>query len=102
MKVYWNLDGWQNNETALALNHSLYLPYGRQRVGTDTILIPTGEILANHPQSVNDFWTSPKQIGANFTNPTLLGNCGENCTGYGDAPYILLSYIAKVEWLGLG
>lgn len=81
--VYWNLDGWQNNETALALNHSLHLPYGGQRIDTDPILIPTGDILANQPGSVNDFRSAPKQIGANFSNPALLGNCGENCTGYG-------------------
>ncbi|CAD6445193.1 387ee951-f3bb-46ba-ac6b-f215af7876d1 [Sclerotinia trifoliorum] len=85
--TYWNLDGFANNETATALNHSLYLPYGGQRIGTDSILIPTGDIIANQPQSLNDFWSTPKQIGANFTNPDLLGNCGENCTGY-DTAYL--------------
>lgn len=80
--TYWNLDGWQNNETALVLNHSLHLPYAGQRVGVDPILIPTGDILANPQYAVNDFWSAPKQIGANFTSPDLLGNCGENCTGY--------------------
>ncbi|KAI9642825.1 hypothetical protein NHQ30_008558 [Ciborinia camelliae] len=85
--TYWNLDGFANNETATALNHSLYLPYGGQRIGTDSILIPTGDILANQPQSLNDFWSTPKQIGANFSNPDLLGNCGANCTGY-DTAYI--------------
>ncbi|KAF4633484.1 hypothetical protein G7Y89_g4625 [Cudoniella acicularis] len=80
--TYWNLDGFANTETPLALNHSLWLPYGGQRIGTDSILIPTGDILSNQPQSLNDFWSTPKQIGANFTNSDLLGNCGENCTGY--------------------
>jgi len=80
--AYWNLDGFANNETETALNHSLWLPYGGSRIATDPILIPTGDIQANQPQSLNDFWTTPKQIGANFTNPDLLGNCGDNCTGY--------------------
>ncbi|KAH8599339.1 galactose mutarotase-like domain-containing protein [Bisporella sp. PMI_857] len=80
--TYWNLDGFANNETDLALNHSLWLPYGGQRIGVDSILIPTGDILANPVNSFNDFWSAPKQIGANFTNPDLRGNCGENCTGY--------------------
>jgi len=80
--TYWNLDGFANNETATALNHSLWLPYGGQRVDVDNILIPTGDILANQPGSVNDFYSTPKQLGANFTNPDLLGNCGYNCTGY--------------------
>lgn len=83
IKVYWNLDGFQNNETDLALNHSVWLPYGGQRVDVDSILIPSGNILSNAPHSLNDFWTSPKQLGANFSNPDLLGNCGDNCTGYG-------------------
>lgn len=85
-QTYWNLDGFANNETALALNHSLWLPYGGQRVGTDTILIPTGDILGNEQGGLNDFWSTPKQIGANFTNPDLNGNCGFNCTGYGKFP----------------
>jgi len=80
--AYWNLDGFANNETATALNHSFWLPYGGSRIATDGILIPTGDIQANQPQSLNDFWSAPKQIGANFTNPDLLGNCGDNCTGY--------------------
>lgn len=81
-QTYWNLDGWANPNTPLALNHSLWLPYGGQRVDADPILIPTGDILANKQNSLNDFWSAPKQIGANFTNPDLLGNCGTNCTGY--------------------
>ncbi|PVH70839.1 aldose 1-epimeras-like protein [Cadophora sp. DSE1049] len=80
--TYWNLDGFANNETATALNHTLHLPYGGQRIDTDSILIPTGDILANEKDGLNDFWSKPKQIGANFTNPDLLGNCGGNCTGY--------------------
>lgn len=53
--TYWNLDGFQNPNTALALNHSLYLPYSGQRVATDGILIPNGTILPNQQGSVNDF-----------------------------------------------
>ncbi|KAK0100739.1 hypothetical protein ONS95_007189 [Cadophora gregata] len=82
--VYWNLDGFANNETGLALNHTLHMPYAGQRIATDSILIPTGDILGNEKDGLNDFWSKPKQIGANFTNPDLLGNCGGNCTGYGE------------------
>ncbi|KAA8571565.1 hypothetical protein EYC84_001563 [Monilinia fructicola] len=96
--TYWNLDGFANNETATALNHSLYLPYGGQRIGTDSILIPTGDIVANQPQSLNDFWSTPKQIGANFSNPDLLGNCGENCTGYDTAYIINRDALVPYSW----
>ncbi|KAL2073085.1 hypothetical protein VTL71DRAFT_10409 [Oculimacula yallundae] len=94
--VYWNLDGFANNETAKAFNHTLHLPYGGSRIDTDGILIPTGNILANEKDGLNDFWSKPKQIGANFTNPDLLGNCGDNCTGY-DTCY-LTNRIAPYSW----
>jgi aldose 1-epimerase len=86
--TYWNLDGFANNETDLALNHTLYLPYSGQCVGTDSILIPNGTILPNQPGSVNDFWTAPKQLGADISSPDLVGNCGANCTGY-DTCYLV-------------
>ncbi|OTB04225.1 hypothetical protein M426DRAFT_321076 [Hypoxylon sp. CI-4A] len=80
--VYWNLDGFANNETNTALNHTFYLPYSGQRVGVDNILIPTGDIVANKKGSVNDFWSAPKQIGADLQKAEADGNCGFNCTGY--------------------
>lgn len=86
--TYWNLDGFANNETQSALNHTLFMPYSGQRVGVDNILIPTGEILANANGSVNDFWSGPKQIGASFGDPEIHGNCGFNCTGYGESLYL--------------
>lgn len=85
--TYWNLDGFANNETQTVFNHSLFMPYSGQRVDVDNILIPTGDILANQPDSVNDFWSAPKQIGANISSPELEGNCGFNCTGYGKFLY---------------
>ncbi|OAQ79958.1 aldose 1-epimerase [Purpureocillium lilacinum] len=81
--TYWNLDGFANNETNTALNHTLHMPYGGQRVGVDNILIPTGDILANAKGSVNDFWSKPKQLGADLEKPEIVGNCGFNCSGYG-------------------
>jgi aldose 1-epimerase len=81
--TYWNLDGFANNETNLALNHTFYTPYSGQRVDVDNILIPTGDILANHPGSVNDFWSAPKQIGSGFQDTEIQNNCGFNCSGYG-------------------
>lgn len=86
--TYWNLDGFQNPNTPTALNHTLHLPYSGQRIATDGILIPNGTILPNQQYDVNDFWSSPKQIGANFSSPDLLGNCGTGCLGY-DTAYIV-------------
>ncbi|CCU74944.1 aldose 1-epimerase [Blumeria hordei DH14] len=85
--TYLNLDGFSNDETATALNHSLWLPFAGQRIDTDPILVPTGDIRGNAEGSVNDFWSKPKQIGADFASPDLVGNCGYNCVGY-DTCYI--------------
>lgn len=85
--AYWNLDGFANNETDNALNHTLHMPYSGQRVGVDNILIPNGDILPNKNGSVNDFWSKPKQIGASMDDPDLVNNCGFNCTGYGKQFY---------------
>lgn len=63
------------------------MPYAGQRVGCDGNLIPNGTILNNARGSVNDFWSAPKQLGANFTAADMPGNCGTNCTGY-DTCYI--------------
>jgi aldose 1-epimerase len=80
--TYWNLDGFQNPETPLALNWTLSLPYSGQRVGVDGILIPNGTILPNQEGSANDFWSKPKQIGASWNDPDIEGNCGTGCKGY--------------------
>lgn len=81
--TYWNLDGFGNNETRLALNHSLHMPDARRRVGVDSILVPTGELLANDEDSVNDFWSAPRQLGKGFESPGIKDNCGLGCSGYG-------------------
>jgi aldose 1-epimerase len=80
--VYWNLDGFQNPMSSLALNHTLELPFSGQRIEVDPILVPTGNIIPNMRGSVNDFWSRPKQIGTSFSDPSLEGNCGAGCTGY--------------------
>lgn len=80
--TYLNLDSFQNPDTPLALNHTLFMPYAHQRVAIDNIEIPTGEILTNQKYCVHDFWATPKQLGANISSPDLLGACGFNCTGY--------------------
>ncbi|KAF2874424.1 galactose mutarotase-like domain-containing protein [Massariosphaeria phaeospora] len=96
--TYWNLDGFANPDTPTALNHTFHLPYSGQRVGVDGILIPDGTILANEPYSVNDFWSAPKQIGANHTAPELVGNCGTNCRGYDNCYIVNRDQDGPYDW----
>lgn len=95
---YWNLDGFGNNETNDALNHTLHLPYSGQRVGVDNILIPDGTIISNEPGSVNDFWTAPKQLGADLGKPEAYGNCGFNCTGYDTCWLVNRAQAGPYDW----
>ncbi|KAF2170070.1 hypothetical protein M409DRAFT_64439 [Zasmidium cellare ATCC 36951] len=96
--TYWQLDGFQNPATPLALNHTLHLPHAGQRIDADGILIPTGDVSANKKYSVNDFWSSPKQLGSNITGPDLLGNCGTNCTGYDNCYLTNRDALSSYDW----
>ncbi len=78
--TYWNLDGFQNPHADTTVNHTLYMPYATERIATDNILIPTGDILAN--DDAFNFWSEPKKIGTDLSPSSLLGACGYNCTGY--------------------
>ncbi|KAH8730955.1 galactose mutarotase-like domain-containing protein [Phaeosphaeriaceae sp. PMI808] len=96
--TYWNLDGFANPDTPLALNHTFHLPYSGQRIGVDGALIPDGSILPNKKYSVNDFWSSPKQIGANYTSPEIFENCGTNCTGYDNCWLVNRAQNGPFDW----
>lgn len=97
--TYLNLDGFQNPYTAQALNYSLYMPYAGQRVATDGILIPTGDILGNEDGGVFDFWSQPKQLGADLASPAALGGCGTGCTGYDTCfPFNRDAQLGSFDW----
>jgi aldose 1-epimerase len=96
--TYWNLDGFANNETDNALNHTVHLPYSGQRVAVDNILIPTGDILANAKGSVNDFWSKPKQLGASLNDPEAQDNCGLGCIGYDNCFTVNRGQLGAYDW----
>jgi len=97
-QTYWNLDGFQNPLTNSALNYTFHLPYSGQRIDIDNIEIPTGDILANQPGSVHDWWSTPKQLGSNITSPLLTGSCGYNCTGYDNAYLVNREQLGSYDW----
>jgi aldose 1-epimerase len=88
VKVYWNLDAFQNPNSSTIDSHVLHLPYSGQRVATDGILIPNGTILPNEQGGVNDFWSAPKALGSSVNDPAIVGNCGSGCKGY-DTCYLV-------------
>ncbi|KAH6886183.1 galactose mutarotase-like domain-containing protein [Thelonectria olida] len=100
--TYWNLDGFANNDTSTISNHTLHMPYSGQRVGVDNILIPTGEILPNAKGSANDFWSKPKQVGAQVDDPELVNNCGFNCTGYDTCYLVNRGQLGPYDWRSEG
>ncbi|KAK3177724.1 hypothetical protein K4F52_009528 [Lecanicillium sp. MT-2017a] len=96
--TYWNLDGFANNETNTALNHTLWLPYSGQRISVDNILIPNGDIVVNKNGSVNDWWSKPKQLGEDIEKDELKGNCGFNCTGYDNCYLVNREQLGSYNW----
>ncbi|KAF1836135.1 aldose 1-epimerase [Decorospora gaudefroyi] len=100
--AYWNLDGFANPDDQTALNWTFHLPYSGLRTGVDGILIPDGTLLPNEKYSVNDFWSSPKKIGANWTSPELEGNCGTNCTGYDNCYLVSRDAGELLDWRNSG
>lgn len=94
---YWNLDGYQNPSTPLALNYTLHAPYAQRRIETDGIQIPTGKILRNKKHGVHD-WTTAKQLGADFASPDLPGSCGTGCVGYDNCYLTDRDTESDVDW----
>lgn len=80
--VYWNLDGYANDETDTALNHTLYMPYAGMRTNVTTTQVPTGTLDTNWADGPFDFWTQPRQVGFAFDRPELDRSCGPTCLGY--------------------
>ncbi|KAM0753353.1 galactose mutarotase-like protein [Meredithblackwellia eburnea MCA 4105] len=74
--TYWNLDGYQDSQTAL--DHTLFVKSSKF-IETDGILIPTGEIGKINLGSPMDFNT-PNIIGSRIKDTS--GLCGTGCTGY--------------------
>lgn len=80
--VYWNLDGYANDQTDTALNHTLYMPYAGMRTNVTTTQVPTGTLDTNWADGPFDFWTQPRQVGYAFDQPELNRSCGPTCLGY--------------------
>ena len=82
--TYWNLDGFANPHTDLVFNHTYHTPYSRRLLDPDPNMLPTGIITTIPKNSINDFWSKPKQIGAADQDPKWVGNCGtgSGCAGY--------------------
>ncbi|KAL7266446.1 hypothetical protein RUND412_011004 [Rhizina undulata] len=82
--TYWNLDGFANPDTDLIWNHTYSTPYSQRLLEPDPNMVPTGVITNISQGSINDFWSSPKQLGTNLLDADWVGNCGTGsaCEGY--------------------
>ena len=80
--AYWNLDAFANPHNNTVFNQTLYMPYSKRQLAYDALAQPNGTVLNIPPHSLNDFWSSPKKIGANSTAPGWINNCGPGFGGY--------------------
>jgi aldose 1-epimerase len=80
--AYWNLDAFANPTNDTILNHTLSLPFSSRMIGYDDAAEANGSLPDVPRYSINDFWSSPKPIGANDSAPGWIGNCGPELGGY--------------------
>lgn len=80
--VYWNLGAYVNQEAALILDNTLYMPYADRIVQIDGIEVPTGGIGVTNGTAF-DFTKPGKTIGQDINS--TMGACGAGCTGYDNA-----------------
>ena len=86
--AYWNLDAFANPINNTVFNQTLSMPYSKRLIDYDATAFPNGSISAIPEYAINDFWSSPKHIGANSTAPGWVGLCGPGFGGY-DCAYIM-------------
>ncbi|ORY67949.1 galactose mutarotase-like domain-containing protein [Leucosporidium creatinivorum] len=82
--VYWNLDGYGAEEEEQGLgvmNHTLKIA-SSSWIGTDGIMVPTGDIYPISKGSGMDF-RAARPIGERIDQ--TKGKCGTGCTGYDNA-----------------
>ncbi|KAI0031683.1 galactose mutarotase-like protein [Vararia minispora EC-137] len=86
--VYWNLNAFRTKSEHTAdwnsstiLNHTLHLPTAGHYIASDSILVPTGEIIPVDGTALD--FRKPNQIGARWDG--VVGLCGAGCTGYDTA-----------------
>ena len=74
--TYWNLDGFANPATDRIWNHTYYTPHSVRLLEPDANMVPTGKLTYIPKDTINDFWSKPKQLGASMNDPKWVGNCG--------------------------
>ncbi|KAI0123024.1 galactose mutarotase-like domain-containing protein [Xylariales sp. AK1849] len=81
--AYWNLDAFANPEDDTVLtSHTLSFPFSRRMIGYDSVAQANGSILDIAQYGINDFWSSPKLIGANASAAGWNGTGGPGFGGY--------------------
>ena len=82
--AYWNLDAFANPSDVTILNHTLSLPFSKRMIGYDASAQADGTLPNVQRGSVNDFFSTPRHVGASISDPAWIGNCGKlaNCSGY--------------------
>ncbi|KAF2160247.1 hypothetical protein M409DRAFT_29337 [Zasmidium cellare ATCC 36951] len=80
--AYWQLDAFANPFNDTVLNHTFSMPFSKRQLAYDSVAEVNGTILEIPKYGINDFWSSPKQVGANASAAGWIGNCGPGFGGY--------------------
>jgi aldose 1-epimerase len=79
--TYFNLDAFANPSTQRIWNHTLHLPHSHLRLSIDSNALPTGEILSIPPNLLDDFYSTPRQLGFGDSRLEFATHCGSTCSG---------------------
>ena len=80
--TYFNLDAFANPATQKIWNHTLHLPYATRNLAADSGALPTGKINNVTSGSIDDFWSTPRQLGFSTGAANFKDHCGGGCNGY--------------------
>jgi aldose 1-epimerase len=91
---YWNLGAFVSSEAETILENTLTIPAAKRYIGTDGILVPTGEIRVTKGTPLDFTASKPaRSIGRDIAEAEDY--CGTGCVGYDNALILDRPYSAS-------
>lgn len=80
--TYFQLDAFADPATRTVWNHTLYAPEMKRILPADSGALPTGTIFNIPEGNIDDFWSTPRQLGFASGTSAFETHCGTGCHGY--------------------
>jgi aldose 1-epimerase len=83
--TYFQLDAFKRPDNRTVWNHTVYMPEAKRVLVADANALPTGEIAEIKEGAMDDFWSTPRELGFASGNAGFENHCGNGCHGYNGA-----------------